>query len=199
MKINKMNFLAHIYLSGNNDMIKIGNFMADGIRGNDYLKFPDGIMKGILLHRQIDTFTDANPIYRKSKHRLHQKYGHYSGVIMDILYDHFLAKNWNSYSEQPLELYAKDFYFVLENNFEILTSKTQNLLPYMIKNNWLVSYQSINGIETILNQMDYRTKHRAKMQEAIVELEQFYTEFETEFTLFFEALMAFTSKKITEL
>ncbi len=199
MKINKMNFLAHIYLSGNNDMIKIGNFMADGIRGNDYLKFPDGIMKGILLHRQIDTFTDANPIYRKSKHRLHQKYGHYSGVIMDILYDHFLAKNWNSYSEQPLELYAKDFYFVLENNYEILTSKTQNLLPYMIKNNWLVSYQSINGIETILNQMDYRTKHRAKMQEAIVELEQFYTEFETEFTLFFEALMAFTSKKITEL
>ncbi len=199
MKIKKMNFLAHIYLSGNNDMIKIGNFMADGIRGNDYLKFPDGIMKGILLHRQIDTFTDANPIYRKSKHRLHQKYGHYSGVIMDILYDHFLAKNWKTYSDQPLELYAKDFYFVLENNFEILTSKTQNLLPYMIKNNWLVSYQSINGIEIILNQMDYRTKHRAKMQEAVVELQQFYTEFETEFTLFFEAITAFTSKKITEL
>ena len=91
-----MNFLAHIYLSGNNDLIKIGNFMADGIRGNDYLKFPDDVKKGILLHRQIDTFTDLNPIYRKSKHRLHAKYGHYSGVIMDILYDHYLAKNWSN-------------------------------------------------------------------------------------------------------
>lgn len=88
-----MNFLAHIYLSGNNDLIKIGNFMADGIRGNDYNQFPNEIKKGILLHRQIDTFTDSHAIYRKSKHRLHEKYGHYSGVIMDILYDHFLAKN----------------------------------------------------------------------------------------------------------
>ena len=70
-----MNFLAHIYLSGNNDLIKIGNFMADGIRGKDYLNFPEDIKKGILLHRQIDTFTDSHPIYRMSKHRLHEKYG----------------------------------------------------------------------------------------------------------------------------
>ena len=58
-----MNFLAHIYLSGNNDLIKIGNFMADGIRGKDYLKFPEQVKNGILLHRQIDTFTDAHVIY----------------------------------------------------------------------------------------------------------------------------------------
>ena len=83
-----MNFLAHIYLSGDNDLIKIGNFMADGVRGNDYLDFPEEIQKGIILHRAIDTFTDAHPIFRKSKHRLHEKYGHYSGVIIDILYDH---------------------------------------------------------------------------------------------------------------
>jgi acyl carrier protein phosphodiesterase len=92
-----MNFLAHIYLSGDNDLLKIGNFMADSIRGNQYLQYPDEIKKGILLHRFIDTFTDAHLIYRKSKHRLHEKYGHYSGVIMDIVYDHFLAKNWNHY------------------------------------------------------------------------------------------------------
>ena len=98
-----MNFLAHIYLSGNNDMLKIGNFMADSVRGHHYLDYPDEIRKGILLHRYIDTFTDAHPIYRKSKHRLHEKYGHYSGVIMDIVYDHFLAKNWNNYSDEKNE------------------------------------------------------------------------------------------------
>ena len=194
-----MNFLAHIYLSGNNDFIKIGNFMADGIRGNDYMNFPDDVKKGILLHRQIDTFTDSHLIYRKSKHRLHEKYGHYSGVIMDILYDHFLAKNWSIYSNEKLVDYAANFYQSLFDNENILTEKTKNMIPYMYDRNWLVCYESIAGIELILFQMDYRTKHRANMQEAIVELKQFYIEFENEFTLFFEELMAFSSEKLLEL
>jgi acyl carrier protein phosphodiesterase len=190
-----MNFLAHIYLSGNNDLIKIGNFMADGIRGNDYLKFPHEVIKGVLLHRQIDTFTDSHPIYRKSKHRLHEKYGHYSGVIMDILYDHFLAKNWDVYSDEKLEDYVANFYQLLETNYEILSEKTKSMMPYMIDQNWLVSYETIAGIEKILFQMDYRTKHRANMQEAIVELQEYYLEFEKEFTLFFEELIIFSNQK----
>ena len=173
--------------------------MADGIRGNDYLKFPEEIKKGIILHRYIDTFTDAHPIYRKSKHRLHEKYGHYSGVIMDILYDHFLAKNWNNYSDEKLEDYVENFYKLLKDNYNILTEKTQNVLPYMTERNWLASYATIAGIEIILFQMDYRTKHRANMQEAVVELQEFYNEFEEEFTLFFEELVAFSNQKLLSL
>jgi len=183
-----MNFLAHIYLSGDNDLIKIGNFMADGVRGNKYLNYPEEVQNGIVLHRAIDTFTDAHPVFRKSKHRLHEKYGHYSGVIIDILYDHFLAKNWKSYSNDPLEDYVARFYKSLEDNYAILNIKTKNLMPYMFENNWLVSYATITGIEMILLQMDYRTKHRVHMQEAIVELKVFYQEFEEEFTLFFKDL-----------
>lgn len=173
--------------------------MADGIRGKDYLNFPEEVKKGILLHRQIDTFTDSHLIYRKSKHRLHKKYGHYSGVIMDILYDHFLAKNWNNYSNERLEDYTANFYQSLETNYNILSEKTKNLMPYMIERNWLVSYATIAGIEMILFQMDYRTKHRANMQEAIVELQEFYLEFEQEFTDFFEELITFTNQKIITL
>lgn len=194
-----MNFLAHIYLSGNNDMLKIGNFMADSIRGHHYLDYPDEIRKGILLHRYIDTFTDAHPIYRKSKHRLHEKYGHYSGVIMDIVYDHFLAKNWSKYSNEKLENYADNFYKLLQDNYEILTEKVQKMMPYMIARNWLVSYASLNGLEMILFQMDYRTKHRVHMQETIVEVKQFYTEFEEEFTLFFEELQQHCMEKLATL
>lgn len=194
-----MNFLAHIYLSGKNDLIKIGNFMADGIRGNDYLKFPDDVIKGILLHRQIDTFTDSHLIYRKSKHRLHEKYGHYSGVIMDILYDHFLAKNWNKYSDEKLDNYVDRFYKSLDNNKDVLSEKTKSMMPYMIDQNWLASYASLAGIEKILFQMDYRTKHRANMQEAIVELQEFYSLFEEEFMLFFEELREFSSQKLLTL
>ena len=103
-----MNFLAHIYLSGNNDLVTIGNFIADGIRGKKYLEFPIDIQTGILLHRQIDTFTDAHKTVRESTKRLHKNYSHYSGVIVDILYDHFLAKNWASYSDGTGVLIVSD-------------------------------------------------------------------------------------------
>lgn len=194
-----MNFLAHIYLSGDNDLLKIGNFMADSIRGNHYLDYPDQLQKGILLHRAIDTFTDAHPIYRKSKHRLHEKYGHYSGVIMDIVYDHYLAKNWTKYSNEKLEDYAEAFYKLMEDNFNILTDKAQKMLPTMKDQNWLLCYASLSGLERILFQMDYRTKHRVNMQEAIVEVKEFYFEFETEFALFFEELEQHCQEKLAQL
>jgi acyl carrier protein phosphodiesterase len=194
-----MNFLAHIYLSGEDDFVKIGNFMADSIRGSHYLDYPNAIQKGILLHRHIDSFTDAHPIYRKSKHRLHKKYGHYSGVIMDIAYDHFLAKNWSKYSIEKLEDYVADFYKLMQDNYEILTERVKGILPYMIERNWLVSYATISGLEIILYQMDYRTKHRAQMQEAIVEIQDFYAEFESEFFQFFQELLISCQQKLKEL
>ena len=85
-----MNFLAHIYLSGENDLLKIGNFMADGIHGKAPESLPADVQKGIVLHRHIDTYTDAHPIFRQSTKRLHPVYHHYAGVIIDIYYDHFL-------------------------------------------------------------------------------------------------------------
>ncbi|SHJ18727.1 acyl carrier protein phosphodiesterase [Flavobacterium terrae] len=194
-----MNFLAHIYLSGDNELLKIGNFMADGIRGQQYTNFPIDVQKGVLLHRSIDSFTDANITYRKSKHRLHEKYGHYSGVIMDIIYDHYLAKNWKNYSNIALDDYADDFYESLKKNYDILTDKTKNMMPYMIARNWLKSYASIGGLEMILFQMDHRTKNRANMQEAIVELQEFYTLFEEEFTSFFSELQEHCKIKLVEI
>lgn len=191
-----MNFLAHIYLSGDNDYIKIGNFMADGIKGDDYNNFPDAIKKGILLHRAIDSYTDMHPVFRKSKHRLHEKYGHYSGVIMDIFYDHFLAKNWNSYSKTPLATYINDFYQLLQTHFDELTLKIQKMYPNMVQQNWLLSYATVEGIGTILYQMDYRTKFQSKMQYAIEELVLFYNEFEEEFTVFFEDIRQMALEKI---
>ncbi len=194
-----MNFLAHIYLSGSNELIQIGNFMADGIRGNDYLNYPSDVQKGIILHRAIDTFTDAHPVFRKSKHRLHEKYGHYSGVIIDIFYDHFLAKNWNNYSNQPLEKIATDFYENLRNHYDILTERTKGMMPYMIARNWLVSYASVEGLSMILFQMDHRTKNRVNMHLSINELKEFYTEFEDEFTVFFEELQLHCQEKLAVL
>jgi acyl carrier protein phosphodiesterase len=194
-----MNFLAHIYLSNDNDFVKIGNFMADGIRGHNYLEFPADIQKGVILHRAIDTFTDAHPVFRKSKHRLHEAYGHYSGVIIDVFYDHFLAKNWTQYSNIRLADYVSHFYKILQDNYDLLTPRTQGLLPYMKAQNWLVSYASIDGIEKILFQMDQRSKNKSNMQYSVKELREFYADFEQEFTIFFEELRTFAHHKLTEL
>lgn len=194
-----MNYLAHIYLSGENEYIRIGNFMADSVRGKQYQDFPIEVQKGILLHRAIDSFTDSHHTYRQSKHRLHEKYGHYSGVIMDIFYDHFLAKNWEKYHSENLEDYTENFYKSLQNNYDILTEKTKTQLPYMIDRNWLLSYSTLAGLEIILFQMDYRTHNRVNMQESIIELEQYYSEFENEFTLFFDALRKFSMIKLDEI
>jgi len=194
-----MNYLAHIYLSGKNDLVTIGNFIADGIKGKDYKKYSKDIQIGILLHRNIDTFTDSHKTVRKSTKRLHEKYGHYSGVIVDILYDHFLAKNWNIYSNTPLKTYINTFYDSLEDHYEILPMRIQKMMPYMITDNWLLSYASIDGISRVLEGMNRRTKNRSGMDKAIHELEEFYKEFESEFTVFFTELIAFSKFKLEEI
>lgn len=194
-----MNFLAHIYLSGDQELLKIGNFMADSVRGSQYKCYPEALQKGILLHRYIDSFTDAHPIYRQSKHRLHEKYGHYSGVIMDIFYDHFLAKNWNSYHTTPLEIYAEEFYALLKEKHPWLTERAKHMVPYMIARNWLLSYASLDGLEKILFQMDRRTQQRVSMHEAMVELQTYYSEFENEFFQFFKELEEGCQQKLIEL
>jgi acyl carrier protein phosphodiesterase len=194
-----VNFLAHIYLSQDNDFIKIGNFMADTIRGSKYEYLPLEVQKGIILHRAIDTFTDAHPIFRKSTKRLHENYHHYSGVIIDVFYDHFLAKNWVIYSDQPLAEYTSHFYEIMQANYAILTPKTQQLLPYMIAQNWLVSYATIEGIEIILSQMERRIKNDSKLSLSVNELKLYYHEFEEEFTSFFAALRNYSDQKLISL
>ncbi len=194
-----MNFLAHIYLSGEDDRITIGNFIADKIHGKTYKKYPIDIQKGILLHREIDTFTDAHPIVRQSTKRLHINYGHYSSVIVDILYDHFLAKNWKAYSTIPLKDFTVSFYNLLEESYEILPLRIKNLMPFMIADNWLLNYSKIEGVQQVLDGMNRRTKYKSKMNEATKELKIHYNEFEEEFTLFFDELITFSKNKLIEI
>ena len=194
-----MNFLAHIYLSGDNDLLKIGNFMADGIHGKNFDGFPSEIQKGIVLHREIDTFTDAHSIFRQSTKRLHSNYHHYSGIIVDIFYDHFLAKNWSNYSDEKLEDFTERFYQSLRDNYDSLTPRTQKMTPYMIDQNWLLSYQTIEGIAIILEKMDHRIKTDSNLRFSVTELKIFYTDFEQEFTEFFEELIVHSNLKIQTL
>lgn len=190
-----MNFLAHIYLSFGNDEITLGNFIADSIRGNRHKHLPINVQKGIMLHRAIDTFTDAHPTVRKSTKRLHKNYSHYSGVIVDIFYDHFLAKNWEQYSDTPLDIFVEQFYDLLEENYTILPDGVKRMMPYMISDNWIYNYSNLDGISRVLSGMNRRTKNKSKMNFAILDLETHYVDFEKEFSVFFDELIIYSKQK----
>lgn len=194
-----MNFLAHLYLSQNNTELMLGNFIADAVRGNKYTHFPEEIQKGIILHRHIDTYTDQHEIVRKSKRRLHKRYNHYAGVIIDLFYDHFLAKNWNDYSAIPLDVYSNSFYKLLHTNYEILPEKTQHMLPYLEQYDWLYNYQFFDGMQQVLEGMNRRTKLKSQMNLAIEDLKIHHAEFESDFTIFFKDLIVFTEEDLQTL
>ncbi|WP_339653826.1 ACP phosphodiesterase [uncultured Maribacter sp.] len=194
-----MNFLAHIYLSFNDKEITIGNFIADSIRGNKFEHLPIRIQKGIKLHRFIDTYTDTHDIPKISSKRLHANYSHYSRVIVDIYYDHFLAKNWSKYSDTPLDIFVDNFYDLLEDNYKILPDGVKRMMPYMIADNWIYNYSKMDGIARVLNGMNRRTKNKSKMNFAILDLEEHYDAFEEEFSDFFEELITFSKHKLISL
>lgn len=177
----------------------IGNFIADHIRGNNYEGFSKEIQQGIFLHREIDTFTDEHPIVRKSKRRLHERYRHYDGVIIDIFYDYFLAKNWADYSTISLEVYIKSVYDLFDEIKEELPLKSQQFIKYMIEYNILYNYQFEEGIAKVLNGMNRRTKGKSQMNLAIEDLKELKPEFEEDFTAFFKDLIEFTKSKLKEL
>jgi acyl carrier protein phosphodiesterase len=191
-----LNFLAHIYLSFDDPEIALGNFIADKIKGQNYKHLPINIQRGILLHRAIDSFTDTHPIPRISSSRLHSKYSHYSRVIIDIFYDHFLARDWEKYHALPLDSFTFNFYELLKDNRPFLPDGIIDLLPYLFRDNWLLNYAHLEGIHEVLKGMNRRTKYRSSMDESIVELQNHYESFETEFTTFFEELITFSQQKI---
>ena len=186
-----MNFLAHVYLSGENNDIMIGNFIADHVKGNDIDDFRMEISRGIKLHRMIDDYTDHHPIFNQSKQRLSSTYRHYSGVLVDMFYDHFLAANWKDYCSENLYVYTRKKYRILMKNFLILPSETKKMLPFMMSTNWLASYKKLDFLQRALSGMAIRTPFKSGMENAVSDLKDDYDLYQAEFRSFFDEMMKF--------
>jgi acyl carrier protein phosphodiesterase len=180
-----MNFLGHFYLSDHEAGLVVGNFIADFVKGSRYKEYPADIARGIVMHREIDTYTDSHPAARISKKRLFAKYRHYSSVIVDLFYDHFLAKNWQNYSKTPLEEYSRQIYQLIELRWDILPPASRYMFPYMKNHDWLVRYAKPEGIDRSLKGLARRTLHPSRMEEAAGDLLAWEQQFEEEFTEFF--------------
>ncbi|HCE59101.1 MAG TPA: DUF479 domain-containing protein [Prolixibacteraceae bacterium] len=188
-----MNYLAHLYLSGNDEKIMVGNFIGDFVKGKMWEKYPARVGQGILLHRRIDSFTDSHPKFIDARMRFKPAFGLYSGIIIDFLYDHYLAKNWNSYSEYNLHQFTKQAHTVLLKNFLRLPAQVQQFLPFLIKNKRLESYATIDGlIEAVGIMSKYSSLPNKPEQLKEIWLKD-YQHLEENFTVFMPDLMSFTN------
>lgn len=192
-----MNYLAHIYLADLTNTSRIGNFLGDFVRGNvDTLPFSQNYKFGIILHRKIDVFTDSHPIVIQSKNRMSKERRRFAGIIIDIAYDHFLAKNWKKFSSVKLSDFVQSFYNELMNQNEKLPEKLTYVLPYIIKYNWLENYKMLDGISKSLNGLAKRFKRENSLLNSVIEIEQNYKELESDFNIFFKDLQQFTLKEV---
>lgn len=189
-----MNYLAHLFLSGIDEHIMVGNFIGDHVKGTDWEKYPGKIKEGILMHRQIDSFTDSHPKFREAKIPFRDEFGLYSGIIVDFVYDHFLARNWDEYSDYSLQTFARFSHAVLMNNFIHLPLRVQGFLPILIKNQRLESYATINGITEALQIMSNYSTLPAKSDFVFYTLENNYHFFEENFRIFMYDLIYFITQ-----
>jgi acyl carrier protein phosphodiesterase len=167
----------------------LGNFIGDFVKGRNLTEqFGAPIAKGIELHRSIDDFTDHHPVVKQSKARLRDKYRHYAAVIVDIYYDHYLAKNWDQFHNMFLPDYAESTYQMIMSQEAILPERVKWMMPYMIKQDWLTNSARIEGIGRVLGGMSRRTSFDSKMNEAVEDLKVGYADYEKEFFEFFPEL-----------
>ena len=190
-----MNFLAHTYLSGCNEEIIVGNFMGDYVKGRNYIHFPEQVKKGILIHRDIDTFTDMHRVTRISKQRVASRYHKYAGIITDIFYDHFLASLWNDYSTLPLNEFVNRTYDLLKRNYQVLPSAIKRWFPTFLENNWMMAYTSVDGIELVLERMSANTSLPNHSAFAVEVLRDQYSLFQNDFLEFFPEIIQFLQDK----
>ncbi|MGZ6222735.1 MAG: ACP phosphodiesterase [Syntrophales bacterium] len=191
-----MNFLTHMFLSSDNPELLVGNLMGDFVKGRLDGRFPPGIERGILLHREIDSFAGQNWHFLRSKRRLDQSFGLYRGVLVDLFYDHFLAAHWEDYADVPLSVFISDAWRVLCEHEEFLPDKLQRIMPFMFRE-WLPSYSTIGGIAAVLHRMSrFRLKRANPLGEGAEALSRHYGELYGDFRKFLPKLIAFSGPKV---
>lgn len=185
-----MNFLAHQVLSFNNVDLQIGNLYGESVKAKDYLKFPEGIQKGILLHRHIDSYTDSHPAVKRSTSLFHENYSKYSPVIVDVLYDYFLIQNWDAFNETPLDQFIEDCYALFRDKFDTFNSDLQFIVHHLLEYDWFNNYRSVEGIKETLRGISGRSTFVNNIADATNEMIEFNDELNEDFLVFFPQIIA---------
>ncbi len=186
-----MNYLAHLYLSEPNEEAWLGSLLGDFVKGPLHGRYSAHITRAIVLHRKIDSFTDAHPLVLQSKSRISPVRRRYAGIMIDMFYDHFLAKYWREFHDEPLDEFTARIYAILDREHAMLPERLQRMAPSMAQWNWLASYAQIDSIHTALDRMGQRLKRENPLLNSADELTQHYAALESDFRTFMPQVLRF--------
>lgn len=189
-----MNYLAHLYLSEPNEEAWLGSLLGDFVKGPLDGRYNAPITRAIALHRKIDSFTDAHPVVLQSKSRISPARRRYAGIMTDMFYDHFLAKYWREFHDEPLEEFSARIYSILVRRHAILPERLQRMAPSMAQWNWLESYANVDSIHTALDRMGRRLKRENRLLNSAEELVEHYAELEADFRAFMPQALQFAKR-----
>lgn len=186
-----MNFLAHAYLSFGQPGLLVGNMISDFVKGKQQYDYPPGIREGIVLHRQIDQFTDEHPVTREAKAFFRPVYRLYSGAFIDVVYDHFLAADPNEFTDESLAGFAQQTYTTLQEHYAYLPMEFAGMLPYMRTHNWLYNYRTIEGISKSMAGLVRRSAYLNDSAPGVVILQNNYEALRSLYQVFWADVKAF--------
>jgi acyl carrier protein phosphodiesterase len=189
---NIMNWLAHILLSEPNIENRLGNLLGDLVKGKDLDGLNCNLRRGVIRHYAIDKFTDSHPIVKISKKRIDKEYSKFAGILIDVFYDHLLAKNWAIYSDTIFADFTAEIYESFQKYPGEIPLSARQIIKYMVDGDWLNSYQHLSGVENALDRIDDRIRarmgDRIKLVDAMPILERESIEIEQDFHSFFPEL-----------
>lgn len=189
-----MNYLAHLLLSDNDEKIMVGNFIADWVKGSHHTQYPLGIQKGILMHRAIDSFTDQHPLHKHSRSFFAPSYGKFSGIVVDVLFDHFLSVHWLEYCKTNRTSFIEHSYDIMSRYRTFFPPRPKRLLSSIIHHDWMGAYVSFSGLEKVLQRMSRRTSLPPMTNDAIITLRLNYPEIDNDFKQFFKQLQDYVKE-----
>jgi acyl carrier protein phosphodiesterase len=191
LKYNYMNFLIHSYLSGPCEDTIFGSLLGDKIKGTTYHKYNPEIVKGILLSKKINAFISDHSSFKNSQSRLNPKFRKHAKHILDVFYDHFLARSWSDYSEISLDEYSEEVCHLLLKRYRIMPYKLKLIFPYIEGSNWIANFATVKGAHASMRELINIGVFRASIEYSIIELTEKYNQYKEDFTILFADLINF--------
>lgn len=195
-KLRSMNYLAHLHLGGQRPGQLLGSLYGDFVKGRLQGQFDPEIEAAIQLHRSIDMFTDRHPLVDVSLSRFSLTRRRYAGIVLDVFFDHCLARDWSLYADRPLEDFTSDVYRVLAAEPQ-LPGRLAQIAPHMAANDWLGSYRDFAVLEQVLRGISRRLTRPEELAEAMQELRLLYEPLSEDFRLFYPQLQVFSQNQLT--
>lgn len=194
-----MNYLAHLFLARDNAESLVGHMLCDFVTPREIAAYPPEIRAGIGMHQRVDAFSDSHPVFAASRRRFQPPYRRYGGILVDLAYDHFLAKHWDEYSPAvSLPEFAQRAYAVLHEHHHILPDGLQRMLPHMVRGDWLCSYRELESIGCALRGIARQIRRQNPLPAALSAVEANYDGLESDFRVFFPELVDFSAGSLVD-